>query len=144
MSGADARPRYSRNICWDLPRQLRQFVQRSARRWWSLSPPQEIVRTRKLCSTYRKDCLDGFIGTFIAHALGNQCRFYVPFRQRSIRCACYAVLVRLGVSRTCVSGRNRCRCRVPCTATSLPQPATINPWITARNREPPASGFAIL
>ena len=25
-----------------------------------------------------------------------------------------------------------------------PQPATINPWITARNREPPASGFAIL
>src|ERR1039458_7639719 len=25
-----------------------------------------------------------------------------------------------------------------------PQPATISPWITARNREPPTSGFAIL
>lgn len=69
---------------------------------------------------------------------------FLPPMVHSMRRACYAPLVRLGVSHTCVSGRNRCRCRVPCTATSLPQPGTINPWITARNREPPASGFAIL
>src|ERR1039457_3159364 len=31
--------------------------------------PQGIVRTREPCSTYRMDCLDGFIGTFSGPAV---------------------------------------------------------------------------